>query len=107
MDDPLNRALGRPNRDQVVTRRESLATTLQAMELTNGATLDKLLRTCANRCIERGTGIDRIFLAALGREPTGSERHIAAILVGRTATPDGVADLLWSILMLPEFQLVP
>jgi len=107
MDDPLNRALGRPNRDQVVTRRESLATTLQAMELTNGATLDKLLRTCATRCIERGTTLDRIFLAALGREPTGPERRIAANLVGRPVTPDGMADLLWSILMLPEFQLVP
>ena len=32
--DTLTRALGRPDREQVVTRRDSIATTLQALELT-------------------------------------------------------------------------
>jgi hypothetical protein len=34
--DPLTVALGRPNREQVITSRASAATTLQALELTNG-----------------------------------------------------------------------
>ena len=34
--DPLMTALGRPNREQVVTVRTSAATTLQALELANG-----------------------------------------------------------------------
>jgi hypothetical protein len=42
--DPLMTALGRPNREQVVTVRTSAATTLQALELENGSTL---ARTCA------------------------------------------------------------
>src|SRR5207248_2501196 len=42
--DPLMMALGRPNREQVVTSRSGTATTLQAIELTNGAVLDGILR---------------------------------------------------------------
>ncbi len=43
--DPLMVALGRPNREQVVTTRATTATTLQALELTNGETLAKVLNT--------------------------------------------------------------
>ncbi|HZM05490.1 MAG TPA: DUF1549 domain-containing protein, partial [Candidatus Saccharimonadales bacterium] len=42
--DPLQVALGRPNREQVVTTRATEATTLQALELTNGKTLAELLK---------------------------------------------------------------
>jgi hypothetical protein len=41
--DPLSRALGRPIRDQVYTERSSEATTLQALELTNGPLLAQRL----------------------------------------------------------------
>jgi hypothetical protein len=41
--DPLSRALGRPIRDQVYTERSSTASTLQALELTNGPLLSKRL----------------------------------------------------------------
>ena len=43
-DDPLMSALGRTSREQVVTRRDPIATTLQALELTNGGTLDARLK---------------------------------------------------------------
>jgi hypothetical protein len=45
--DPLSRALGRPIRDQVYTERGSEATTLQALELTNGPLLSKRLERAA------------------------------------------------------------
>ncbi|MDX2151132.1 MAG: DUF1553 domain-containing protein [Bryobacteraceae bacterium] len=45
--DPLSRALGRPIRDQVYTERASSATTLQALELTNGPLLAKRLERAA------------------------------------------------------------
>jgi len=48
---PLTRALGRPIRDQVFTERSSEATTLQALELVNGATLANLLRRGALRIL--------------------------------------------------------
>jgi hypothetical protein len=106
MDDPLNRALGRPIRDQVVTRRESLATRLQAMELTNGSTLDSLLRRGAQQCLARGVKPEELFEAALGRQPTSEEQQIAAQLLPESPSAEAVADLLWAIVMLPEFQLI-
>ncbi len=55
--------------------------------------------------------VDRIFRHALGRAPTATERRIAEAALrapGRGAKPsaDGLADLLWAVLMKPEFQLI-
>lgn len=47
----LTRALGRPIRDQVITERDSEATTLQALELVNGQALMTLLRRGAQRLL--------------------------------------------------------
>lgn len=48
---PLDRALGRPVRDQVFTERNEQATTLQALELLNGGTLTRRLRSGAERLL--------------------------------------------------------
>jgi hypothetical protein len=48
---PLTRAMGRPIRDQVFTRREDAATTLQALELVNGETLALILKRGAKRLL--------------------------------------------------------
>ncbi len=106
MLDPLQTALGRPNRDQVVTRRDSAATTLQTLELTNGATLDTMLRKGAGKWMAQGADLEAIYQACLGRKPAGSELKIARTLTGSPATAEGIADLLWSLTMLPEFQLI-
>jgi len=111
MDDSLTRALGRSNREQVVTRRESVATTLQALELTNGDTLDAILKQGAQNWLERSGEdspkmIAAIYTQALGRAPTESETKIARELIGSPATVEGVQDLLWTLVMLPEFQLI-
>ncbi|HUS04765.1 MAG TPA: DUF1553 domain-containing protein, partial [Bryobacteraceae bacterium] len=47
----LSSALGRPIRDQVITERNEEATTLQLLELANGATLNKLLYQGAKRML--------------------------------------------------------
>jgi hypothetical protein len=47
----LTRALGRPIRDQVFTDRNHEPTTLQALELVNGATLSRLLHRGAHRLL--------------------------------------------------------
>ena len=108
---PLLAALGRTNREQVVTRRDSIATTLQALELTNGETLDSKLRRGAERWFEQagddpGELVRRLFLAALGREPSSEEAAVARGLLGESPTVEGVQDLLWVVAMLPEFQLI-
>jgi hypothetical protein len=110
-DDPLLTALGRTSREQVVTRRDPVATTLQALELTNGTTLDGKLRSGAEHWVgERPRGRDElvrdIFRAALGRPPAPDEVRAALDLVGPTPTVEGVQDLLWAIVMLPEFQVI-
>ena len=49
--DPLTVALGRPNREQVTTSRAAAATTLQALELANGATLANVLEQGAKKLL--------------------------------------------------------
>lgn len=109
-NDPLKRALGRPSRDQVVTRRESLATMLQALELTNGTTLDNALNKGAREWNLEGLSsrdlISQIYLTSLCREPDLTETETALELIGSPATVEGIQDLLWVISMLPEFQLI-
>jgi hypothetical protein len=110
-DDPLLSAMGRTNREQVVTRRDSVATTLQALELTNGETLDAKLARGARRWVESHGGepsdlVRRLYQTSFGREPTAAESDIALGLIGSPPTAEGVQDLLWILVMLPEFQLI-
>ncbi|MBI2434873.1 MAG: PSD1 domain-containing protein [Candidatus Hydrogenedentes bacterium] len=109
--DPLTRALGRPNREQVTTRRETISTTLQALELTNGATLATALHEGSPRVIASGPSdttalIEQLYLESIQREPSQEELVIAREMLGDTPSPEGVEDLLWGIAMLPEFQLI-
>ena len=110
-EDSLSRALGRPSRDQVVTRRESVATTLQAIELTNGATLDALLKRGAEYWTEQCGGnrailVEQVYQTAFGRSPTETETTICESLVGENPAKAEIQDFLWAIVMLPEFQLI-
>lgn len=110
--DPLMRALGRQNREQVLTHRPSAATTLEALELTNGATLDATLAQGAAHWLAENPGVatpvlvQKIFERALNREPSPAELAAAIELLGTPATAEGIEDLLWSLAMLPEFQLI-
>jgi len=108
--DPLMLALGRPNREQVMTTRSAAATTLQALELSNGSTLSRTLRQGAERLVAdtpaREALLDRVYRRALGRAPTAAEAKLCDEILGPTVSTPGVEDLLWSIAMLPEFQLL-
>lgn len=108
--DPLMVALGRPNREQVVTTRPSAATTLQALELTNGGTLADILNRGAKNLAEEKTAsrdlIQRLYEQGLGRKPTPTEMKLAEEIVGTPAKKEGVEDFLWAMTMLPEFQLI-
>ncbi|MEX2671449.1 MAG: DUF1549 domain-containing protein [Phycisphaeraceae bacterium] len=111
VNDALFTAMGQPNREQVVTERDSIATTLQALELINGYTLDATLRRGARKWLERDIEnpedlVVQLYQAALSREPNDGERRAAVALVGSTPSVDGVQDLLWALVMLPEFQLI-
>lgn len=110
-NDPLMTALGRPNREQVLTSRATVATTLQALEMTNGATLARLLKRGAENLLaqppaSRRDLVNRLYLQALGRRPTIEELELIEELVGEPVRQEGVEDLLWAMTMLPEFQLI-
>ena len=50
--------------------------------------------------------VQTLYQHALGRPPTPAERQIALQMVGSPVRKEGVEDLLWALVMLPEFQLV-
>lgn len=109
--DPLLLALGRPNREQVVTVRQSTATTLQALELTNGSTLATMLKQGAAKILAANPGdsgalVNTLYRQTLSRQPAAKEQQLALKLIGSPAKAEGVEDLLWAIAMLPEFQLI-
>lgn len=111
VSDPLMTALGRPNREQIVTSRPAAATTLQALELTNGTTLADFLHAAAADLTpgdEPGwRRLPRVlFRQALGREPSAIERRTIREAVGSEPAADACEDLLWAVAMLPEFQLI-
>jgi hypothetical protein len=109
-NDPLMTALGRSNREQIVTTRPSVATTLQALELTNGSTLAVQLKKAGQQlALENISGpqlIANVYQKAFGRLPTKGELELSSELVGSPVRSDGVEDLLWAMTMLPEFQLI-
>jgi hypothetical protein len=108
---PLTVAMGRPNREQVVTERPTAATTLQALEMTNGATLAAMLHNAAVKMlatpnVSTDEIIRHIYQKSLGRDATSQELATAREEVGSPPKVEGVEDLLWAVFMLPEFQLI-
>jgi mono/diheme cytochrome c family protein len=109
--DPLAVALGRPTREQVASTRQANPTTLQALELTNGETLNRLLERGAEKVLaakpkSNAELVKPLYAKALGRAPTSKELQLAEELLGTTRNKDQVEDLLWALAMLPEFQLI-
>lgn len=109
--DLLMRALGRPNRDQIVSSRPNDLATLEAMDLNNGAILDQRLAAGAKALLDKNLGSSAALAtytwqAALTRNPTADELKLAISLLGENPNPTTVQDFLWAVFMLPEFQIV-
>ncbi|HEY2759561.1 MAG TPA: DUF1553 domain-containing protein, partial [Pirellulales bacterium] len=110
--DLLMRSLGRPNRDQIVTTRPDSLSTLEALDLTNGRAMSTLTANGAARWRadhprdSTDETITSLYLATLCRQPTQAERKIANQILGESITDESLADFLWSLFMLPEFQLI-
>ena len=109
--DPLQVALDRPNREIVVPQRATAATTIQALELTNGTTLNTRLQKAAMKFTPQAASdpaawLDRLYQHAFTRRPTRGEQQIATEMLGIPVTAEGITDLLWAMVNLPEFQLI-
>lgn len=109
--DLLQRTLGRPNREQIVTSRPPDLSTLTALDLNNGQLLaDLLARGAAKIAKERGESSEALvkwlYTFAFSRPPTKNELAVAVEALGPKPTEQGVQDLLWAVVMTPEFQMV-
>lgn len=107
----LMRALGRPNRDQIVTSRPNELTTLEALELANNAELSGFLAkgaesVAAQEWNSNASLADHVYLATLSRKPTADEREALNEILGEKADTTTIADVLWALTMTPEFMLV-
>lgn len=109
--DLLMRTLGRPNREQIVSTRPEDLTTLSAMDLNNGNILDSRLAEGAQTLLRRNFDnptelVNYLWRAALTREPSPQELELILSYIGENPELNQVQDLLWSVLMMPEFQII-
>jgi hypothetical protein len=108
--DPLQVALDRPNREIVTPARPIAATTLQALELTNGSTLAAEISRGAAALVKERAELEplmeRLYQHALSRKPAAAELKVAHEVFGTPATAQNVEDLIWALLLLPEFQFL-
>ena len=113
----LASVMGRPTREQVVTKRVQDPTVLQALEAVNGRALADLLAAGSNALLRSPLGaetdpnrvLDTLFLRACSRHSTLAERTLLAPSLGLPQTPlaerrAGFEDVLWMIVNSPEFQ---
>lgn len=104
------KALGRPNREIVSTSRDSQASLLQALELSNGEKLNRSLvkggEKWASTFPDPAILTENLYAKALLRKPSTKELEIATKALGPKPSPEAVQDLLWAIFLLPEFQLI-
>lgn len=109
-NNPFLTALGRPNREIVSTSRDSQASLLQALELTNGERLNNVLQKGGEKWASQYSDPDQfvnaLFSNALIRKPTEKELEIGRQLFGEKAEAHKAQDLLWSVFLLPEFQMI-
>ncbi len=108
---PFLKALGRPNREIVVTKREEQATLLQALELTNGTFFNAVLKKGAKKWLDvYGNNttliIDVLYQKLLGRHPSTTEQEILKTALGDAPTVAQVQDMFWAVLISPEFQFI-
>lgn len=109
-NNPFLTALGRPNREIVSTSRDSQASLLQALELTNGIRLNEALAKGGARWVSNYSDpkelTSKLFAQALLRAPTVQELELADRLYGGKTDVATTQDLLWSVFLLPEFQMI-
>jgi hypothetical protein len=108
--DRLMRILGRPKRDQVATSRDDRPTTLQALELSNGDIMHKAVQNVGNRWAGSKRSPDKLIEDLFGnaflRKPHAEETIAAKALLGETPNAANVSDLVWALVLQPEFQLI-
>ncbi len=109
--DPFLKGLGRPVRENVATQRDDNTTLLQALLLSNDQFFAEAIKEGAGIWLEKFDGdgtviFSRLWQNALGRNPTSQELKLLEESLDDKLTQADMEDLIWSILLLPEFQFI-
>lgn len=123
---PMSIALGRPNREQVVSARDQQATIIQMLEMVNGEDFSDRLIAAAEYIYEHNESFHQnkqgfirdTYVRAYSRLPNETETKMALEMFGisdafrkpPTPTPkqqkQNIEDFLWIVFMNPEFQFI-
>lgn len=109
--DDFMKTLGRPVRENVTTTRSGEATLLQSLLLTNSAFFhENIARGSASWLKKTGNQpeqlLDELYWQALGRAPTRKEKKLLLRRLTEGPPEEGLQDIIWSLVLLPEFQLI-
>ena len=109
--DSLMRSLGRPNRDQIVTSRPNELTALEAIDLSTSSILIENLRAGAESITRASESnaesiIEEVYYRLLSRPPNKKEKALLRKALGRYPDVEVVTDVLWAIVMTPEFFII-
>lgn len=109
--DDFMKTLGRPVRENVTTSRAGEATLLQSLMLTNSQFFHEHLSRGADNWWQISGGntgelLDELYLKALGRLPTRSETNLLLKQLNGEAPRQALEDIMWALVLLPEFQLI-
>ncbi len=80
--------------------------------MSNGAELSSILKAGGATFAQRFAGrspaefVQWLYLSALSRQPTAAEQEIAESAIGQDLNPESIADLVWAIIVQPEFCFV-
>jgi hypothetical protein len=104
-------SLGRPSRENVATTRSEEATLLQAMTLSNDELLSENIRRGAGRLqadISRSSQekFSTLFYRLIGRHATARELKLLSQELTPEMTQANWEDIIWAVVMLPEFHLI-
>lgn len=109
-NNPFLISLGRPNHEIVSTSRDSQASLLQALELTNRIKLNTALEKGGARWVLNYSDPKeltlKLFAQSLLRAITPEELEVAKRVYGAKTKATKTQDLLWSFFLLPEFQMI-
>ena len=103
-------ALGRPNREVVVTTRNDQPNLLQALELTNGErlleSLEEGARVWENNYPDPADLVVQTYEVLIGRRPTTEELSVATEALGTGPDVNHIQDFFWAMVLHPEVQFI-
>lgn len=109
--DDFMKTLGRPVRENVTTSRSDEATLLQSLMLTNSQFFHEHLSRGAAAWWQQADGkpeklLDELYQKALGRLPAPKEKKLLLKKLEQDESEAALEDIIWTLVLLPEFQLI-